>query len=92
MTQEEKETLLRDLSARLLCGVLVGYKGLMRPLFSITPTQHFQITLDSEHCGLVHISLDVDGENPKPYLRPLSSMTEEEKKEFCEIEGRAVRR
>lgn len=83
MTQEEKELLLKDLCGRLPYGVLVSYKGLMYTLFSVAPTQHFQITLDSsKHCGLVHISLDVDGEKPKPYLRPMSSMTEEEYNEL----------
>ena len=85
-TQEEKELLLKDLSARLPNGIVVHYNGLARPLFGIEPTQHFQITLDNaldgEHKGLVYVSLDVDGEEPKPYLRPMSSMTEEEEKEF----------
>lgn len=83
MTQEEKQLLLKDLSARLSYGVVINYNGLARPLFGIEPTQHFQITLDNaldgEHNGLVYVSLDVDGEEPKPYLRPMSSMTEEEK-------------
>lgn len=86
MTQEEKKLLLVDLSARLPYGVVVNYNGLARPLFGIEPTQHFQITLDNaldgKHNGLVYISLDVDGEEPKPYLRPMSSMTEEEVAEF----------
>ena len=86
MTQEDRELLLQDLCARLPYKVMVNYNGLARPLFNISPTQHFQITLDNaldgEHNGLVYVSLDVDGEKPKPYLRPMSSMTEEEKKEF----------
>ena len=86
MTQEDKELLLQDLCARLPYKVMVNYNGLARPLFNISPTQHFQITLDNaldgEHNGLVYVSLDVDGEEPKPYLRPMSSMTEEESKEY----------
>ena len=84
MKQEEnlKQLLLKELSSRLPYGVVVNYKGLARPLFGIEPTQYFQITLDraldGEHNGLVYVSLDVDGEVPKPYLRPLSSMTEKE--------------
>ena len=84
MNQEEKSLLLQDLCARLPHGIVVHYNGLARPLFGIEPTQHFQITLDNaldgEHNGLVYVSLDVDGEEPKPYLRPMSSMTEEEKR------------
>jgi hypothetical protein len=83
MTKEEKQLLLKDLCTRLPYGVVINYNGLARPLFGIEPTQHFQITLDNaldgEHNGLVYVSLDVDGEEPKPYLRPMSSMTEEEK-------------
>ena len=90
MKQEDKELLLKDLCARLPYGVVVNYNGL-RPLFSIEPTQHFQITLDNaldgEHNGLVYVSLDVDGEEPKPYLRPMSSMTEKEAKELSILYG-----
>ena len=89
MTQEEKQVLLKDLCARLPYGVVVNYNGLARPLFSVAPTQHFQITLDNaldgKHNGLAYVSLDVDGEEPKPYLRPMSSMTEEESNELESI-------
>ena len=86
MDKKDKELLLKDLCARLLYKVMVNYNGLARPLFNISPTQHFQITLDNaldgEHNGLVYVSLNVDGEKPKPYLRPMSSMTDEERKEY----------
>lgn len=89
MKQEHKELLLKDLCTRLLYGVVVNYNGLARPLFDIEPTQHFQITLDNaldgEHNGLVYVSLDVDGEEPKPYLSPMSSMTEEEYVEYSKL-------
>lgn len=35
MTQEDKERLLKDLCDRLPYGVIVNYKGLVRPLFSV---------------------------------------------------------
>lgn len=86
MTQKDKELLLRDLCGRLPHRIVVHYNGLARYLFGIEPTQYFQITLDNaldgEHNGLVYVSLDVDGEEPKPYLRPIPSMTKEEKKEY----------
>ena len=89
MDKKDKELLLKDLCARLLYKVMVNYNGLARPLFNISPTQHFQITLDNaldgEHNGLVYVSLNVDGEKPKPYLRPMSSMTEEEENELRRI-------
>lgn len=58
MTQEEKQMLLKDLCARLSCGVIV---------------RRTYYTLD--------IILD-DNWTVKPYLRPMSSMTEEEDKEW----------
>lgn len=89
MGKKYKQLLLADLCARLPYGIVVHYKGLARPLFGIEPTQHFQVTLDraldGEHNGLVYVSLDVDGEEPKPYLRPMSSMTEEEYEELEEV-------
>ena len=89
MTQKEKQLLLKDLCARLPYCVKVNYKGLIRPLFSTSPTQYYQITLDnaidSEHNGLELVSLDIDGVELKPYLRPMSSMTEEEREEWMDI-------
>ena len=82
MTQKDKNLLLKDLCARLPYGVKVNYKGLIRPLFSVSPTQHYKITLDNaidgEHNGLEFVRLD---DEIKPYLRPMSSMTEEEVEE-----------
>ena len=76
MTQEDKELLLKDLCARLPYGVIVldepaGYFGKL-----------LRIDFDSFY---------YDGEedeewqtiwNVKPYLRPMSSMTEEERKYY----------
>lgn len=76
MTQEEKQLLLKDLCARL------PYKPMIRLDFQ--PGHGYQE-------GKMEISnfLDIvrhfeDGiiATIKPYLRPLSSMTEKEKKEF----------
>ena len=90
MTEQDKQLLLKDLCGRLPYGVIVNYNGLVRPLFSVSPTQHFQITLDNalddEHNGLVYVSLDFDNADElKPYLRPMSSMTEGEKEEMYKI-------
>lgn len=66
MTQEEKELLLKDLCARLPYGVFIKDGNRSTPI----------------KCDLdCHPNLD-DLENIKPYLRPMSSMTEEEKKEY----------
>ena len=86
MKQEDKDLLLKDLCARLPYGVMISHRGLVRPLFNVSPTQHFQITLDNaidgEHNGLVYVSLDNVADDVKPYLRPMSSMTEEERAEL----------
>lgn len=76
MTQEEKQLLLKDLCSRLPYGVIVnasykdgdGWKNNDRKLLDVY--QHDgQVYLDG-----VYTTID----NVKPYLRPLSSMTEKE--------------
>lgn len=95
MTQEDKELLLKDLCARLPYGVIVENtfkvtviatnteEILTRPLYLYSIN-----TLDD----MTVSGIDDDGdeticffENIKPYLFPLSSMTEEQKKEEYEI-------
>ncbi len=66
MTQEEKQLLLRDLCARLPYGVMVE-NVLNHEVFDLSKYLH---------------CLPAALENFKPYLRPMSSMTEEEKKEL----------
>ena len=82
MTQEEKQLLLKDLSARLPYGVIIQYKD-FKPvkMYSIN-----ELTFNGTY------SLEL----AKPYLRPMSSMTEEEKeylkREFgiVDIDGEVV--
>ncbi len=64
MTQEKKELLLKDLCGRLPYGVKMGVPS------TITP-----IVLDEFVLNVVRRRNDDDF---KPYLRPMSSMTEEE--------------
>ena len=75
MTQEDKELLLRDLCARLPYGVKVNneiqgnfviYGVCENYIFARTTTSH----------------ADFRVEDIKPYLRPMSSMTEEEKSQY----------
>ena len=63
MTQKDKELLLKDLCARLPYGVIVQYRG------------HNTIIKNKLLTGS---DLDCNMEYYKPYLRPMSSMTEEE--------------
>ena len=80
---EKKDLLLKDLCARLPYGVICeDMEGKVRPLFGITPTQHFVVTLDNvvdgTNNGLKYCTIDC----VKPYLRSMSSMTDEEFKEL----------
>ena len=77
MTQEEKELLLKDLCARLPYGVKVRIKG----DYFYDEREPYDAILKSEILG----RLIADVYSVKPYLRPLSSMTEEEKIELCII-------
>ena len=87
MTQEDKELLLKDLCARLPYGVKVAF-------FNKDLTYHSEPkTLTGIECinNLNYSNLeDEDGnttivEFVKPYLFPLSSMTEEQKYEYDEL-------
>lgn len=76
MTQKEKELLLQDLCARLPFNVLVEC--------SINSKESIDLFLTTSHIDeLINDSLII-----KPYLRPLSSMTEEEKEEIAFIRDR----
>jgi hypothetical protein len=79
MTQEDKSLLLKDLCGRLYCGVICqiydnkyGYK-----LLGIDgDVLHIDCPVYDEGDGYVEIDYC------KPYLRPMSSMTEEEKETY----------
>ena len=98
MTQENKELLLRDLSARLTYGVIVDYKEdkydfhhwkistLHAPAYSQSGSL---INTDSDGwieyneykgCGMSTGSRPLHLEVTLPFLRSMSSMTEEERK------------
>lgn len=74
MTQEDKELLLKDLCARLPYNVIINCTD------SDTDYNCF-LTTDIVN-ELFH---NIEYYNYKPYLRPMSSMTEEEIKEFTSI-------
>lgn len=85
MTREDKELLLKDLCARLPYGVKVQ-------------CEDYLFTFDKDHMGIGMLYKDFNmnllespkiilsgcyyGEDIKPYLFPLSSMTEEQKEEL----------
>jgi len=75
MTQEDKDLLIRDLCARLPYSVKVFYEYVDD---LDKKTYGYSLTLNT----LCIDALVAEKAIIKPYLRPMSSMTEEEKKEF----------
>lgn len=78
MKQEDKDLLLKDLSARLPYNTVVYYKtdGWESQYHTLSP----QIIDNMVHRFDVII---------KPYLRPITSMTEEERIQYYNIDNRA---
>ena len=86
MKQEDKELLLRDLCARLPYGIKIktSYDKMDEPIelrFINPRNESFAIGGDFTLIS----GLDFDTYECKPYLFPLSSMTEAQKKEEYEI-------
>ena len=85
MTQEEKQLLIKDLCARLSCGVKLGFENsdlILAPTdFNIYTMQLStnQIYPKSDKVVIGHI---YNVWNYRPYLRSMSSMTKEE---ACEL-------
>ena len=80
MTQEEKQLLLKDLCSRLPYGVKVNFRSKIEALHEAHIYQSVQTIV-----GESGILYDVDMPNVKPYLRPMSSMTEDERLELVFI-------
>ena len=83
MTQEEKQLLLQDLCARLPYGIFV-HTWYNKPLdIGCTGvdiyTNTIRLDLPDDYYARVYI------DNVKLYLRPMSSMTEDEKTEYRNI-------
>lgn len=80
MTQEEKQLLLKDLCARLPYGVKVQHQH-QDYLEEVQTVEHISRKYGEIETNSVLGFVD----DFKPYLRPLSSMTEEESKELQKI-------
>ena len=81
MTREDKELLLKDLCARLPYGVKMNH---------IADDEHSPKTLIGAAKDMITLEglggyECVDIEDYKPYLFPLSSMTEEQRNEYHEL-------
>ena len=87
MTQEEKQLLLRDLCARLPYGVICHTEEGDGHLCSINQTifgTEYGVNINPLKRDYFSDS-ETEEQAIKPYLRPMSSMTEEERKEFDEV-------
>lgn len=84
MTQEEKQLLLADLCGRLPYGVKFRFIGNTYDMIGIRKFVNDDMDWV---CGVVSdtIGEPIEIELIKPYLRPMSSMTEEEQKEFAKF-------
>ena len=69
MTQEEKQLLIKDLCSRLSYGVKVAKSNIIYPITGINIALGYVELAVSERISI---------EEARPYLRPMSSMTEEE--------------
>ena len=83
MTQEDKELLLKDLCARLPYGVVVrtwyGKRINIKCISVNVYTNAVELDIPEDDDAKVFI------DNVKPYLFPLSSMSDEQKREFEDI-------
>jgi hypothetical protein len=91
MTQEDKLLLLQDLCARLPYGIKILHTGWDYDSDTDFDTVETLIGIDDR---FIYAVWDKTGDrekhclsvsNWKPYLRPMSSMTEEERKEYWDI-------
>lgn len=76
MTKEEKQLLFKDLSARLPYGVKILHRNSVEEIAEMSPEGYFK---NRNYNAWFNI------ETCKPYLCPMSSMTEEEKKEYDQL-------
>ena len=90
MTQEEKSLLLQDLCVRLPYNLYVRVEEFNTPKNEAITEGFIGNYLKDNRCndydadGILNELAD-DCINVKPYLRPMSSMTEEERKEYNDI-------
>ena len=87
MKKENKKLLIKDLCPRLPYGLVIDYNGIRTTLHDIKVFQLYNGSDDiKDYICLIDIFGDddyIDVENIKPYLFPLSSMTEEQQLFYC---------
>lgn len=86
MIQEHKELLIKDICSRLPYGLVIDYNGIRMTLHDMKVFHLYNGSdVIKDYICLINVFGDddyIDVENIKPYLFPLSSMTEEQKEEF----------
>jgi hypothetical protein len=94
MDLKEKELLLKDLSARLPYGVWLNVKGQDGPKLFDFDEKLWSLWIEDSR-----FSINDRGEGDyegiceiKPYLRPMSSMTEEERNEYFDFRSQELQR
>lgn len=80
MTQEEKDLLLKDLCARLSYGVKAAFFDIEDECENFDIVEYIDVSNKEHEIGIGQYCLSID--KIKPYLFHLSSMTEEEWKEY----------
>lgn len=84
MTQEEKELLIKDLSARIPYKVKASYYGTDEEMECTDIIEG--IIIENNNVEIIIGQYGLPIEKVKLYLFPLSSMTEEQKKEYRNIQ------
>jgi len=79
MTHEEKDLLLKDLCARLPYRVILNVT--LKDKYDEIVNRNIELTDDN----LTYITRDSHWIMYKPYLRPMSSMTKEERKKYAKL-------
>ncbi len=80
MTQEDKQLLLKDLCGRLIYELKGLHRGVVQRLLIMDSFGSYQVNGYDAWFNLDSVPF-------KPYLRPMSSMIEEEVEEFAALES-----
>ena len=83
MTQTEKELLTKDLSCRIPYGVILNVNGISNVKLT-SVSWYGEVGVDDGSTYLYPIS------EVRPYLFPFSSMTDEDKEEYCQLQQRVI--
>lgn len=80
MTKEDKQLLLKDLSSRIFYHVKIRVD--YHPKILLGVVNDCAVVKEKDGENWIEVNLNVEEWNIKPYLRPMSSMTEKEKSEL----------